>query len=255
VKKSTLKDKWMRSFQSKVFWFENTKFNVQSKLFPNAYNLAEKRRQKYLEKKIEKVNTEEEKRKLIENYKQYTLELRKEKHRKENINYHLDMDNPHKTLFWLNNNKAIHKRGLKKNIIKIPILIALLVASPLLDGISTVISTLSIIGLSLEAISTFINANCILLQNYNIERVNKYIEGPYQKRRKRLEQKAKEYNEVTSVVSKTLKEQEEIPEIDDILNNIQTSKQAKQLLELIQKEMNYRDININKKPKVKVASL
>ena len=118
------------------------------------------------------------------------------------------LNNPEKTLFWLNKNKQIHKRGLKKNFIKIPILISLLIGSSVVGfgSLTTTITVLSIIGLSLETVGTFINTNCILLQNYNIKRVNRYIEGPYKRHKSKLEKKAIEYSGVTSVVSKTIRE-------------------------------------------------
>lgn len=181
------------------------------------------------------------------------LELRKEKHRRENMNYHLDVNNPNKTLFWLNKNKEIHKRSLKKKLIIIPILIALLIGGNLLGfgSLPTIINTLLILMVSLEAVSTIIDTNCILLQNYNIKRVNRYIEGPYKRHKQKLEKKAIEYNEMTNVVSGVVKESEKIPTIDEVLNNIETSKQAKQLLELVQQEMNYRSSKIEPKQKVK----
>lgn len=257
MNKTKLYDKWMKSFQTKVFQLENFKFKIANKLFPNYDKHVEKRITKQLKYQLKKATTEEEKTQLVEIARNQVLDLRKEKHRKENMNYHLDINNPEKTLFWLNKNKQIHKRGLKRNFIKIPILISLLIGSSVVGfGIlTTLITVLSIFGLSLEAISTFINTNCILLQNYNIKRVNRYIEGPYKRQKQKLEKKAIEYSEVTSVVSRVVKENEEIPTIDTVINNIQTSKQAKQLLELVQKEINYRDTKIEQKQKVKVRSL
>lgn len=257
MKKANLYNKWMKTFQTKVFQLENIKFKIADKIFPNYDKFAEKRIKKNLKYELKKAKTEEEKERLVEIARNNILDLRKEKHRKENMNYHLDTNNPDKTLFWLNKNKQIHKRGLKKNLIKIPILISLLLGSNLVGfgSLTTIISTLSIIGLSIESISTFINTNCILLQNYNIKRVNRYIEGPYKKQKQKQEEKALEYCEMTSVVSRVVKDNEEIPTIDTVLNNIQTSKQAKQLLELVQKEMTYRDTNIKPKSKIKTYSL
>jgi len=257
MNKTKLYDKWMKSFQTKVFQLENFKFKIANKLFPNYDKHVEKRIKKQLKYQLKKAKTEEEKTQLVEIARNQVLDLRKEKHRKENMNYHLDINNPEKTLFWLNKNKQIHKSGLKRNFIKIPILISLLIGSSVVGvGIlTTLITVLSILGLSLETISTFINTNCILLQNYNIKRVNRYIEDPYKRQKQKLEKKAIEYSGVTAVVSRVVKENEEIPTIDTVINNIQTTKQAKQLLELVQKEINYRDTKIEPKQKVKVRSL
>ncbi|MCI9110662.1 MAG: hypothetical protein HFH47_02475 [Bacilli bacterium] len=235
MKKEKLYDKWMKAFQTKVFQSENIKFKIADKIFPNYYKHAEKNIKKSLKQELENAKTEEEKELLIEMARSNVLELRKEKHRRENMNYHLDVNNPNKTLFWLNKNKEIHKRSLKKKLIIIPILIALLIGGNLLGfgSLPTIINTLLILMVSLEAVSTIIDTNCILLQNYNIKRVNRYIEGPYKRHKQKLEKKAIEYNEMTNVVSGVVKESEKIPTIDEVLNNIETSKQAKQLLELV----------------------
>ncbi len=256
-KKGTIQKKWMRCFQKKVFQLEGIKFKIIDKLFPNYDEYLEKRRKKILKRQLEIAETEEERAMLIESAKTQTLEIKKEKHRRENMNYHLDMNNPQKTLFWLDYNKQVHKRGLKKNLIKFPILIALLIGSNIIGfgPLTTSISILSILGLITETISTFINTNCVLLQNYNIERVNRYIEGPYKRQRQKFAKQAIEYSGVTSVVSQTLRENEEIPQVEDVIQNISTSEQAKQLLELIQQEMNYRGINKEQKGQAKVMGL
>jgi len=256
MKKEKLYDKWMKVFQTKVFQLENIKFKIADKIFPNYYKHAEKRIKNNLKHELKNAKTEEEKELLIEMARSNVLELRKEKHRRENMNYHLDVNNPNKTLFWLNKNKEIHKRSLKKNLIIIPILIALLIGGNLLGfgSLPTIINTLLILMVSLEAGSTIIDTNCILLQNYNIKRVNRYIEGPYQKRKSKLEKKAIEYSGVTSVVSKTIRENEDIPQIEDVISNIQTLEQANKLLDLVQKEMSYREGKSKPKSHVKVHS-
>ena len=257
MKKTNVYDRWMKFFQSRVFDLEMIKFKVQDRLFPNYDSFVEKRIKKRVDQKLDKVQTEEERILVINESKQSMLDLRKEKHRKENMNYHLDIDNPEKTLLWLNKNKVIHKRGLMKNFIKIPILVVLLIGSTMsiFGGFNSLINVVSILGLIVESVSVFINTNCILLQNYNIKRVNKYIEGPYQKRKKRLQKKAEEYREVTSVVSRKVREGEDIPSIDEVLAGIQTSAQAKQLLELVKKEISYRDSSLSQRKEVKTKSL
>lgn len=257
MRKTSVYDKWMKFFQSRVFDLEMVKFKVQDRLFSNYDRFVEKSIKKRVNQKLGKVQTEEERILVINESKQTMLELRKEKYRKENMNYHLDIDNPEKTLLWLNKNKDIHKRGLKKNFIKIPILITLLFGSTMsiFGGFNGFVNIISILGLTVESLSTFINTNCILLQNYNIKRVNKYIEGPYQKRKQRLQKRAEEYHEVTSVVSRKVREGEDIPSIEEVLAGIQTSTQAKLLLELVKKEMSYRDSSSSKKQSFKTRSL
>lgn len=257
MKKTDVYDRWMKFFQSRVFELEMIKFKVQEKIFPNYDRFIEKKTKTRMNQELKKAETEEKKVQLGNCAKFSILEIRKEKHRKENMNYHLDIDNPEKTLLWLNENKNIHIRGLKKNFIKIPILIALLAGNNLsiFGDFSAFVNVISILGLIVQSFSTFINTNCILLQNYNIQRVNRYIEGPYQKRKKRVQKRAQEYHEVTSIVSKKVREGDDIPSIDEVLVGIQTSAQAKQLLELIKKEMSYRDSSVSQRSGVKTKSL
>ena len=84
-----------------------------------------------------------------------------------------------------------------------------------------------------------------MLQKYNINRVQKYIDGPFQKRKKRLAKKAQKYYEATKIVTDTIQASESLPTVDDIANNIQNKKQAKLLLELVRNELNYRNHSSN----------
>lgn len=257
MKKTNVYDRWMKFFQSRVFDLEMIKFKVQEKLFPNYDKFIEKRTKKRVNKELNKDETEEKKMQLSNSVKYFILDLRKEKYRRENMNYHLDIDYPEKTLLWLNENKDIHKRGLKGNFIKIPIIIILLIGCnmSIFSNFNAFVSVISTLGLIVESLSIFVNVNCILLQNYNIKRVNKYIEGPYQKRKKRLQKRAEEYHGVTSVISKKVQEGDDIPSIDEVIAGLQTSAQAKQLLELIKKEVSYRDSSLSQRRGVKTKSL
>ncbi len=307
MKKTKLYDKWMNSFQKKVFQLENIKFKIEDKLFSIYDKHAEKRSNKKLNKELEKLenikpfikNYEQERELIIEknkflscskciekinkdqirkeletldefkpwvkNYEQKresiirlskycTLRSRKEEHRKENMNYHLNRDDPEETLAWLNINKKIHQKGLKKKGFKIPIALILLVLSlgtSVFGPITFAVTVFTIIGLIKETLFGIIDINCILLQNYNIKRVNKYIEGPYQRHKQKLEKQAIEYSEAAKEVSEVLKENEEIPDIEEFIANIQTSEQVKLLLEIVQPEMNYFDNKVETNNKVR----
>lgn len=228
-------DKWMRYFQKKVFWLEDKKYKLLDKFFPNWHKKTEKNLNKRYNAMLKKAETEEQRQKLIAAYKQELLDTRKEKYQKINRNYHFDKDNPEKTIAWLNWNKAIHQKGLRSNIIYLTGFITSLVlgVTDVFPTYSPLLIAASSVGITIEGVNTFINTNCILLQDYNIKRIQRYIEGPYQKRQTKIQQKADKYHEATSIVSKSIKESETLPTIDQIVSQIKTPEQGRLLLELI----------------------
>lgn len=239
IKRKNIYDRWMKSFQSKVFFLEKTKFKIQDEFFPNYDKFIENYSRKKYDKKLEMAN-DEDKALIKAKQKQFLINIRKEKHRKENINYHFDQNYPEETIKWLNTNKKIHIKGLFKNAVLIPVF-AILLGLSLTNVISlNIVGVLAGIGLGVQMISAFINTNCVLLQNYNIKRVQKYIDGPYKKRQEKLKQKAKDYSQTTKVVAKTIDESDTLPTIDEVINSLKTSEQARQLLELVNQELKYR---------------
>lgn len=115
---------------------------------------------------------------------------------------------------------------MKHNLIKLLIEILLLV--------------LSILGLVKESISMCINGSCIMLQNYNIDRVEKYIAGPYQKRKEKIERKAVEYVPLTEVTSKVIDKSDGLPTPSEMLASLTTDEQKELFLKLVRQELKYR---------------
>ena len=115
---------YLKEFKKGVFYLEKIKYKVFKKFHIDGFvfKKLEARRDKLLTQ----AKNEEEKKKIAFWYKHNLMLIKRENNREENINYHLDKDNPEETLFWLNVNKKIHKRGLKFNFIKLPIYILFL---------------------------------------------------------------------------------------------------------------------------------
>ncbi len=239
AKKKTLYDKWMTTFQKMTFKLENTKFKILNH-FPNYLKNNEKRLYKTYQKQLAKASNDNEKILITSNYKASLANIRKEAYRKENINYHFDKDNPQNTLYWLNRNKKIHKNGIIKNLTLLPILLGIAFISN-----NPVIDIASYVCLAGESVSLLKNINCVLLQKYNLKRVQRYIDGPFQKRKKRLAKKAQKYCEATKIVTNTIQTSESLPLVEDIVKNIQSKDQAQNILELVREEINYRNHSTN----------
>ncbi len=244
---------FLKKFKKAVFYLEKAKFKVINKF--HLYDYAIKRLEKQYNNLLAKTKNEEEKVKIISWYKRSLMLIKKENSRGENMNYHFNKDNPEETLYWLNLNKKLHSMGLKRNFIKILVegLLLVLSKSNIFGAFGSIISILSILGLVKEGISIFINGSCIMLQNYNIDRVEKYIAGPYQKRKEKLNKKAMEYASLTQVTSKVIEQSESLPTPDEMLASLTTEQQKKLFLRLVMQELEYRKSN-EQKVKVKTFS-
>ena len=227
---------YLKEFKKGVFYLEKIKYKVFKKIHIDGFvfKKLEARRNKLLTQ----AKNEEEKKKIAFWYKHNLMLIKRENNREENINYHLDKDNPEETLFWLNVNKKIHKRGLKFNFIKLPIYILFLFMNNVF-GNFILVNVLFILGLTKEIISLIINGSCIMLQNYSIDRVEKYIAGPYQKRKEKLARKTLEYAPLTEVTSKVMEKSETLPTPDEMLASLTTDEQRRLFLKLVMQELEY----------------
>ena len=99
---------------------------------------------------------------IIEETRKLKMAMRKEWHREQNRNYHMDPNKPTEILEYLNWNKDIHMKGIIKNAIAIP---CLAVAAGF--GLWP---TVVLPFLALELGSLFINFQCVNIQNCNIYR-------------------------------------------------------------------------------------
>ena len=233
---------YLKEFKKAVFCLEKIKYKVFNKFHIN--NFVIKKLDVKRNKLLSHARSEEEKDKIISWYKHSLMLIKKENNREENINYHLDNDNPKETLFWLNVNKKIHNRSLKFNFIKLPIYALLLILSMNnVFGNIPLINILFILGFTKETISLIVNGSCVMLQNYNIDRVEKYIAGPYQKRKEKLYKKDLKYAPLTEVTSKVMDKSNSLPTPEEMFNSLTTDEQRKLFLNLVMQEIEHRKRN------------
>ena len=211
-------------FQKVVFKVEDIKFKVLKKLWPNFLVFYDKQCDKKKRKLLKKAKTEEDRKRIIEETRKLKMAMRKEWHREQNRNYHMDMNKPTEMIYYLNWNKNIHKRGLTVNAITIPLL-TVATAAGLPFAIPLLIE---------EVASAFINFQCINIQNYNIYRFKEREETFQKMEARRMESNMKKHGEAAKVISKAMEKTEEIPTMKQIIEGIETKEQLEQLRSLVQ---------------------
>lgn len=211
-------------FQKVVFKVEKAKYKVIKKLFPNFIKHYDKHCDKRCKKELEKSHSEDRKKEIINYYRNQKLIIRKEFNREQNRNYHIDSSRPLEFLQYLEWNKNIHKSGLIKNILAIPIF-----------AVATAVGFTPAIPLLLfELGSSLINFQCINIQNYNIYRIKEREESLKRHAKRVQERKQRLYKEGAEVISKTLEEKkEQLPTTQDIINNIDNKEQLDQIRQLV----------------------
>lgn len=158
--------------------------------------------------------------------------MRKEYYLSQNRNYHMDLDRPTEMLSYLEYNKRVHMNGLKRNAVFLPIFTGLSVAFPITTPL-----------VAYELASTFINFQCVNIQNCNIYRYKKKEELFQRMEQRRIQNNIREYGKVSSIVSKTLNEkQDKLPTMDEIIASVGDNTEALQeLRQLALKTMSKRE--------------
>lgn len=222
-----------KKFQKFVFKIERLKWKIVRKLIPNYLKIVDKFIEKNCEKKIRKAKKSEEIDAIKRNGVMQKMALRKEYNKKENLNYHINKNRPSQFIQELNWNKSIHQRNLKWNGILLP---ASIIASSL--------GFWQAIPFSIyQAISTFINFQCINVQNYNIFRIKK-IENRLKVKEQKIEQnQIEKYKDGYELIGNKIEEKKDIVNINEIVENISSIKQLKQIKELLIEEQKKRDRN------------
>lgn len=219
-----------KKFQKCVYKIEELKWKAIKKLFPNYIKFCDKRIEKIKNKRIKKAKNQDEIDAIKRNAVLQKMILRKEYNKRENMNYHINKNRPSEFLRELNWNKEIHKRNLIWNSVLLP---ASIVASIAGFWIAIPFSVY-------EVVSTFINFQCVNIQNYNIYRI-KRIENKLKEKEIKQEQKQiEDYKEVYELIGKKIEEKKELVDINEIVNNISSIEQLKKMRELIINEQNKR---------------
>lgn len=160
------------------------------------------------------------------------LLTRKEYYLSQNRNYHMDLDKPTEMLAYLEYNKRVHMNGLKRNAVFLPIFTGLSIAFPIVTPLA-----------AYELASTFINFQCVNIQNCNIYRYKKREEKFKKVEERRTQINVRDYGNVSTIVSEKLKEKEdELPTMDEIIESIRNNPEARaELRKMAQRTMAKRE--------------
>lgn len=222
-------------FQKVVFAVEKIKFKLIDLLPFNLDAFISKRYNKIYAKKAKKLYSEATKKELKQNLLFKQLHLKKEISRKQNNNYHINFYNIEETKKYLENNKKIHINGLKSNLIYFVILLLPLILS---SGVPFIVS---LILLFLNILGTIINFECINLQNYNLER----LEKSSQRLKNIQERKNKKYYENNKEIIEGIKEEfvknPEILKTQQLLKIAKEKESLNQLRNLVLNELDIRN--------------
>ena len=220
-------------FQKVVFKVEDLKFKIIKKCFPNFIHHFDKYCDWRQKRAIKRATSEEEIKQIRSNTKLAKMAMRKELNEEKNRNYHMDPNHPTEILRYLNWNKDVHKRGLIKNGILIPIAIAGIIFH--IPG--------AIAVLVFELLSSAINFECMNIQNYNICRIERMMPTLKKREEKMVQKKIEEYGAAAEVIHKSIEQSENLPTMDEIIGNIENPEQLRQLREMLLKEKERRNNN------------
>jgi hypothetical protein len=213
-------------FQKVVFKVEELKYKVIKTFFPRYIEWYDKLCDRKKKKELKKAKTKEEQKKIIDHYRMQKMIMRKEFHREQNRNYHMDPNKPTEILHYLNWNKDIHMKGIIKNAIAIPALA--------ITAAFGIWPTVVLPFLALEVGSLFVNFQCVNIQNCNIYRFKQREETMKKLEERRNKRNIEQYSEAGSLVTRTMEKTEEIPSLSQIIDSIQTKEELEQFRKLVQ---------------------
>lgn len=219
-------------FQKIVFIVEKIKFKVLKTLVPNYINYFDKHVDKITNKNLSNAKSEEEKQAIKYKAKMDKLQERREFYQERNRNYHIHKENPSQIIKYLETNKKIHLKGIKRNAILGGIMIPCIFLG----------SELAIILFIIELISAGINFQCINLQNYNICRLTKIKDKMEQREARIRERDAERYKDISKEIHEAVMETDKIPTIEEILARADTPEKLEQLKQLLAKTKSQRNI-------------
>ncbi len=214
-------------FKRVVFTVEKLKFKALKKVFPNYLKYCDKFIDRNKNNQLKKLHSTYERTKVIERANLQKELVHKEYWREENRNYHMNPNRPLEMLNYLEWNKSIHKKGLKKNAMVIMGLV-----------------TLSFVGINsflvlipLELFSAFINFQCVNIQNHNIYRINEDKERLEKMQLRKLQSDSEKYEAINELIADTKRKEEDVPKIEDIIAKIENKEQLEQLKKLIKRQI------------------
>ena len=206
-------------FQKVVFKVEELKFKILKKCCPNFIRYFDKYMDWKKKNLLKHAKTEEEIKQIKDEVKIAKMAMRKEWNEEKNRNYHMDPNRPTEIIQFLKWNKDVHKKGLIKDGILIPILIAGVVLQ--IPG--------TIFLLAYEVLSAAINFECINIQNYNLCRLEEIKPILQRRESAREKRKIEEFGEAAEVIHKSIEQSESLPSFDEIIANINNPEQLRQM--------------------------
>ena len=213
-------------FQKIVFKVEEAKFKIIKRCFPNFLHHFDKYCDRRQKRAIKRAKTAEEIQEIRNRTKLAKMAMRKELHDEKNRNYHMDPKRPTEIVGYLQWNKEVHTKGLIKDAILIPILIAGVVFQ--VPG--------AIALLVWELLSAAVNFECINIQNYNLCRVERMIPTLKRREEQSVQRNIEEFGQAAEVIHKSIEQSESLPTFDEILANIDNVEQLRQMREMFRRE-------------------
>lgn len=229
-------------FKKIVLKLEEFKYKIIDKFFPNLTNFYNIILDNYSDKEINKYHSNTTKNKIINDVKREKLILRKEINNKLNRNYHYD-GNIDELISYLNDNYNIHKKGLISNIIFIVLELLLF------NYISSILFVVNNIFLIINFFSLLINFECMNLQKYNLNRINKSYNKLKKLEDRKRDRDIEKYSDIFVSISNTLSKSKDIPDYKEVNSNISDEDKDK-LIEYLIEIKNERKEKVLEKRKV-----
>ena len=206
-------------FREIVFMLEKIKFKVMKKICPNFVVYYEKWCDFNTKRMIGKAKSSEEAELIELVNKMSKLKTKKEWNKEENRNYHIDNKYPTQIINYLNWNKAIHQKSLKKDLVAISLLsLGTYCSLPLMLPLLIVSCTGAIIDLE-----------CINLQEHSIAEYEICKPMLIKKEEKASLKRKNEYIEAKKVVGEATLNNRKILTVEEVVNSIKTKEQAEEI--------------------------
>ena len=198
---------------------EKIKFKVMKKICPNFITYYEKWCDFNTKRMVGKAKNSEEAELIEIVNKMSKLKTKKEWNKEENRNYHIDNKYPTQIINYLNWNKAIHQKSLKKDLVAISLLsLGTYCSLPLMLPLLIVSCTGAIIDLE-----------CINLQEHSIAEYEICKPMLIKKEEKASLKRKNEYIEAKKVVGEATLNNRKILTVEEVVNSIKTKEQAEEI--------------------------
>ena len=228
-----------KRFKKVVQKVEKIKFKLQKRFFPNFTKRINSLWDRKEKRMLKRCSSEEEAKQIKQDINTMKMLNRREDNYEMNRNYHLFRNRFGELLNYLKYNKDVHKRGVIIDSACLPGLIALSVVNPIFIPVA-----------ALDAISLFLNFQCVNLQNYHIYKIEKNREAFAKKERQAISNTQQNYSEGVKLINKVIEADDKEISADERLKQIEAQKESLiKAREMILKESERRS-SLTGRPKV-----